>query len=211
MMRKTILTYIKELSRPIFTTSEMIMCSGKSASNVVQGLNYLAGQGLIFKIYRGIWAETNKTRLNPFSVIPFLLPRGRAYISFLSALHFYGLIEQIPQMVTVAAMAHTKTIRTKIATYSFHRVHPSFFKGFVWDEATKGFLIAEPEKALVDSLYLSAFKKKQYTHYPELDFPKSFSFRKAIQWTKEISNPRVRNYVQKKLEAIIDEAKKQRL
>lgn len=204
MTEKTILSYIKQLRRPIFTTSELSLLSGKSSSNVIQTLNYLQKQGLIYKIYHGIWAETDRDRLNAFTVIPFLFPRHRAYVSFVSALHYYGIIEQIPQVITVASTAHTKTIRTKIATYSVHRIHPSFFKGFIWEKATKSFLIAEPEKALVDSFYLSAHKKKYFGYFPELHFPKSFSFRKAKFWIKDINSMKIRNYVQKKLEAIID-------
>jgi len=73
-------------------------------------------------------------------------------------LHIYGIIEQIPQVVTIASTAHSKTIKTKIGTYVIHRISPYFFKGFDWHKGTGSFLIAELEKALIDSLYLSACK-----------------------------------------------------
>src|SRR3989338_7731222 len=95
------LAFIKQLKRPVFTTHELASVSGKSLSAVTQALNYLETQGLIFKISRGVWAEEGNESLSPYRVIPFLFPRHRAYVSFISALHLYGIIEQIPQMIKI--------------------------------------------------------------------------------------------------------------
>lgn len=206
--KETVLSCIKQLRRSVFTTAELTQLSGKSASTVVQALNYLQKQGVIFKIYRGIWANTTDERFNVFTVAPFLVQQHRCYISFISALHFHGIIEQIPQVVMVASTSHTKTIKTSVATYQIHRIHPLFFKGFTLDKATRDFLVAEPEKALVDSLYVSAHKKKHFGYFPELHFPRSFSFKRAEKWVKEIRNSRTRVYVARKLSRIIDEYKK---
>ena len=203
MPKRSILLSIKLLHRPVFTTRELATLSGKSLSNATQALNLLQKQGLIFKIYRGIWGEVDNKHLSAYTVIPFLLPRHRVYVSFISALHLHGIIEQIPQMVTLASTSHTKTIKTKIGTFSIHRIKPSFFDGFNWYKKEGTFLIAEPEKALIDNLYLSARKKKQFGYFPELYFPKSFSFKKAKAWGKKIPDLKIRSHVEKKLKLII--------
>lgn len=203
MQKRSILLSIKLLHRPVFTTRELSDLSGKSLSNTTQALNLLQKQGLIFKIYRGIWGEVDSKYLSAYTVIPFLLSRHRAYVSFISALHLYGIIEQIPQIVTLASTSHTRIITTKIGTFSIHRIKPSFFKGFDWYRKEGTFLIAEPEKALVDNLYLSARKKKQFGYFPELHFPKSFSFKKARAWAKEIPDSKIRSHVEKKLKLIL--------
>lgn len=203
MARQSILVFIKQLHRPVFTTHELAALSGKSLSAATQALNFLQKQGLIFKIYRGIWAESANERLSPYAVIPFLLPRHRAYVSFISALHLYGMIEQIPQTITLASTSHTKIIHTKIGTFSIHQITPLFFDGFSWYKETGSFLIAEPEKALVDSLYLSACKKKQFGYFPELHFPKSFSFKKMTEWVKKIPDSKISSYVREKLDIIL--------
>lgn len=208
MPKRSILVFIKQLHRPVFTTYELACLSGKSLSTTTQALNYLQKQGLIFKVYRGIWAEAGDERLSLYSVVPFLFPRHRAYVSFLSALHLYGIIEQIPQVISLASTAHTKIIHTKIGTFCVHRITPSFFTGFSWYKGTGSFLIAEPEKALVDSLYLSACKKKQFGYFPELHFPKSFSFKKVKEWVKKIPAPKIRSYVHKKIDIILQEQKR---
>lgn len=201
-MKKNILSFIKELGRTIFTTAELSAISGKSLSATIQALNYLQEQGVVFKIYRGVWAEVTGKSLSPYRVIPFLFPKHQAYVSFLSALHFYGIIEQIPQVISLASTLHTRTINTKLGTFSVHQIDSSFFDGFDWYKKEGDFLLAEPEKSLVDCLYLAGYKKKQFGHFPELHFPKGFSFKKAERWIERIPNPKVRLSAQKRLASI---------
>jgi predicted transcriptional regulator of viral defense system len=204
MLRRSVLADIQRIRRPIFTTFELARISERSASATTQALRHLEKQGVVEKIYRGIWGLAGSERLSAASVIPFLFPRTRAYVSFTSALHLYDIIEQIPQVMTLASPSHTKTIRTRLGTYSVHRIAPSFFAGFRWYKDEGRFLVAEPEKALVDSLYLSARKKRQYGHFPELHFPRTFSFRRAREWAGRIPDVRIRKNVEKKLAAIIE-------
>jgi predicted transcriptional regulator of viral defense system len=199
MTSQSILSCIKKLNRPVFTTHELADISGKSLSSTTHALNFLKKEGFIFKIYRGIWGEVGNERLSSNAVISYLFPRHRAYVSFVSALHLYGIIEQIPQVVTLASTVHTKTIRTEIGVFSVHKIAPEFFDGFDWYKGPHSFLIAEPEKALVDSLYLSARKKKQFSYFPELHFPSSFSLGKAKEWAKKIPDSKIRSCVQKRL------------
>jgi len=168
----TIFSYIKQLQRSVFTTYELAAVSGKSLSATTQALNFLKKEGIVFKIYRGVWSENTNERISPYAALQFLFPRQRAYVSFLSALHIYGIIEQIPQVITVASLTHSKTINTKIGVFCVHRIQPLFFGGFGWYKGSGSFLIAEPEKALIDCLYLSARRKKQFGYFPELEFPK---------------------------------------
>lgn len=203
MSKLSILKFIKELRRPVFTTREIAALSGKSLSTTTQGLNFLQRQGVVFKIYRGIWVEIGSKPLSPYAVIPFLLSGQRAYVSFISALHLHGIIEQIPQVITLASMKHTKIIHTKIATFSIHQITPSFFKGFNWYKEQGSFLIAEPEKALVDCLYLSTRKKKQFGYFPELNFSKTFSSGKVKEWVRIIPNVKVRISVQRKVDKVL--------
>ena len=198
-----ILTATRELKRSVFTTRDLAAYCRSSLSNMIQALNHLEKQGVIIKIARGIWGfELGREKITPYAVIPFLMPSHRVYVSFISALHLYGIIEQIPQTVTVASTSHTKTVHTKLGTFYIHRIAPSFFKGFDWYRGEGDFLIAEPEKALIDCLYLSARKKKQFGHFPELHFPASFSMKKAENWAKQIPYKKIRLSVLKKLEAL---------
>ncbi|RPJ37137.1 MAG: hypothetical protein EHM21_18395 [Chloroflexi bacterium] len=100
-------------------------------------------------------------------------------------------------------MAHTRTIRTPAGVFAAHRLSPDFFFGFDWYKGTGAFLVASPEKALLDCLYLAARKKRQFGHFPELEFPASFSFRKARVYAQRIRDPRLQSAVLKRLESIV--------
>jgi len=198
-----VLTVIKNLKRSVFTTYEIASAGVGTLSNTTQALNHLAKQEVVVKIRQGVWGLLiGGEKISPYAVIPYLLPNHRAYVSFISALHLYGIIEQIPQSITVASTSHTRTIKTKLGTYYIHRLSPQIFKGFIWYQGKDDFLIAEPEKALVDCLYLSVRKKKQFAYFPELHIPKSFSFTKAKRWAKDIPNAKIRTAVLNKLAKI---------
>jgi len=71
MSKKSLLWYIKQLRRPVFTSHELCSLSGKSASVVTQTLNFLTRQGVITKVYRGIWAEAGNEKLSPYRATAF--------------------------------------------------------------------------------------------------------------------------------------------
>lgn len=202
MKKKPVLPYIKKLKSRVFTTRQISELSQKSPSTVTQALNNLQKQNLIFKVYRGIWAEAADKPLSPYWLIPFLPVQNRCYLSFLSALNLYGIIEQIPRVITLASLGHTRKISTKAGTFSLYQIKPYFFKGFNWYKNENNFLIAEPEKALTDCLYISAYKRKQFSYFPELNFPKTFSFKKAEKWANQIPNDKIKTYVHKRLKNI---------
>ncbi len=202
MSRETILKYVKQLGRSVFTTREVYAVSGKSLSGVVQGLNYLSRQNALVKIRRGVWAEPSPDPISPFRIIPFLPSGQRTYLSFLSALHLHGILEQIPQTIFCASLAHTHVYTTAAGTFSIHRIAPDFFFGFDWYKQTGDFLIAAPEKALLDCLYLSGRKGNRFAHFPELHFPRSFNFTKARQWAGMIKDSRLRKFVLERLRKI---------
>ncbi|MEW6087114.1 MAG: hypothetical protein AB1498_02270 [bacterium] len=131
MIKMSAIEAIKKIDRPVFLTREIYFFCGGTLSNTTQALNHLEKKGLIIKIKKGLWGlDIGNEKLSPYMAIPFLLPSQRVYVSFISALHLHGIIEQIPQSITLASLAHTKTMHTKLGTYYFHRISPSFFKGF---------------------------------------------------------------------------------
>jgi len=200
MRRKSVLFTIGKLGKRTFTTREISTMSGKSPSATTQALNNLAREGVVVKIYRGVWTRESDEAISPFAVIPHLFSGHRVYVSFISALHLYGIIEQIPQVTTLASTAHAHRIDTKIGVFQAYHITPSFFMGFGWYKGKGDFLIAEPEKAFVDCLYLSAHKGKRFGHFPELHFPASFSFKRAIAWANKIHSRTARTHALKMIE-----------
>lgn len=211
MAERSLLWHIGQLRKPFFTTHELCVRSGKSQSNIVQTLRFLEREGVVVKVRRGIWAKADTGSVSLYTLIPYLEPTHRVYVSFISALHLYGIIEQIPQVVTLASTAHSKVIRTSLGVFDIHQISPPFFGGFNWYKEEGAFLIAEPEKALIDSLYLSTRRKKQFGYFPELRFSESFSFKKAANWIKKIPEPRIRSGVRKRYEKLLGEKGKDKV
>ncbi len=186
----SVIQAINKTGRLVFTTREIATIRGSSVSSNTQCLNRLEKQGIVMKIVQGVWGVTGDKRFSPFLVVPYLNPAHRSYVSFLSALHIYGIISQIPQVMTIASTAHSKRIRTPVGTYQTHQISPDFFDGFDWN-SSGDYLIASPEKALVDCLYLASRKGKQYAHFPELDFGE-LNRKKVMDWIRRIKDTRIR-------------------
>jgi len=76
-----------------------------------------------------------------------------SYISFESALNFYGILSQFPYEVTSVSSKKTvkKTFESKVFVYN--HIKMDLFWGY---KKQDNFLIAFPEKALLDQLYLTA-------------------------------------------------------
>ena len=200
--------YIKMLKRQVFTTREISDMSGKNMSAVTQALNYLSRHNIVKKLYRGIWVEVTDKLISPYMLISHLFRTKRVYVSFLSALHLHGIIKQIPQTITLASTLHSRKIETTICTFAVHQLSPGFFSGFDWYKENEKFLIAEPEKALADCLYLFTRKKKQYGYFPELNFHNHFSIKKTREWINKIPDKKAGLHAGEKFEELLNYYKK---
>jgi len=133
-------------------------------------------------------------------LVPFLAGSHQAYVSFFSALHLHGVVEQIPQIVYAATTGHTRVSKTPLGSFSFHRIDPLIFAGFDWYRGGRDFLIASAEKALADCLYLSSKRGKQFRFFPEMDLDRPFSFLRTADWVRRIPDKRIRTYALGRLE-----------
>lgn len=190
---------VRQIDRPIFSTREIASLSGGSLSVTSRLLQQMERKGLAKNVVRGLWCVPSDPRFTPFALVHYLRQDNRAYVSFLSALHLHGLIEQIPQVVYAATTGHTRFFRTPVGAFSFHRITPTLFGGFDWYGDQRAFLVATSEKALIDSLYLSSRKGKRFRFFPEVELPKGFSVTHAKKWAELIRDPIIRRYVQGRL------------
>jgi len=114
------------------------------------------------------------------------------------------MVEQIPQSVFVATTAHSRVVATPLQSFSFHQLSPEYFGGFDWYGERDSFLIASPEKAIVDCLYLSSRKGRRFGRFPELRL-RAFRIGRARRWVRSIADPALRSQVCTKLEVLWQE------
>lgn len=79
-----------------------------------------------------------------------------SYISLHSALSFYGMIPESVVQITSVSPLKTASFRNPVSTYSYKSVRRELMFGFVSKPIAENLtiLIASPEKALLDLLYL---------------------------------------------------------
>ncbi len=154
----------------IFTTREYANHVGMSMSAAAKRLARLSNKKLLSRITKGVWANISHPYFHPLSCVPYLLGKEQGYVSFLTALHLHGVISQIPKTIQVATTGRGRLLDSPVGRYEFFQIKPELMKqGTEWSDSHLPYLIATPEKALIDTLYLSTRKNRRFAHLPELD------------------------------------------
>lgn len=131
---------------------------GESASTVKTQLSRFAARGLIVSIRRGLYC------FDPKAVDEFVLAHllyQPSYISAESALHYYGIIPDIPQAVTSVTVTTSKSIKSSLGLFLYSKVKREIFFGYSAissPDSAYSFNIAQKEKALLDYLYLRSIR-----------------------------------------------------
>jgi predicted transcriptional regulator of viral defense system len=142
-------------------------------------IRYYLRRGTFFKLYKGIYALDKDWTQFEFAqklVAP-------SYISFHSALAYHGLVFQYDSRIHSAATL-SKTVETQWGTMVYHQLKDEVFfnqlglevyqknkqqaagQGFTQQTQTN-VMIAGPERAVCDSLYL--YPKQAFDSYAELE------------------------------------------
>jgi predicted transcriptional regulator of viral defense system len=89
--------------------------------------------------------------LNEFEIANLLL--SSSYISFESALSFYGILPQFPYVITSATTAKSRKLEVDNKDFEFTHISPAMFWGY---GQVNSALMAGPEKAMIDAAYLAS-------------------------------------------------------
>jgi len=123
----------------------------------------LEKQELVEKLAKGKYLFTF-SRATDFEIVNYLY--SPSYVSLESALSFYGIITGFPYTITSITTKKPRTIRCRGKDFVYCRILPRFYFGFGKKE---GFLMAEPEKALLDYIYFGQ-KGLRSREFDEMDF-----------------------------------------
>jgi predicted transcriptional regulator of viral defense system len=158
----------------IFTTREFAYRAAVSISAAAKRLARLSQKEQLTKITKGVWANTAHPYFHPLSCVPYLLGKEQGYVSFLTALHIHGMISQIPKAIQIATTGRGRVLVSAVGRFEFFQIKPELMaQGSEWSESRLPYLIANAEKALVDTLYLSTRKNRRFARLPELDLAHS--------------------------------------
>lgn len=195
-----VLGRLRRFGKPVLTTSDAALHLGMKRSAASRALARLEQAGLVLRLRRGLWSLDRE--IDPLILPEYLTAPFPAYVSLQSALRLHGMIQQIPQVVYVVSLAPTRRLKTRIATFSVHRLAPGFFGGH--ETTSAGVRLARPEKALLDTLYLTPARSRLFSHLPEIEIPPAFDRKEARRWIARIPAGPRRQAVERRLDLLLD-------
>lgn len=145
-------------------------------------------QGYLIKLKNGLYAFHNRlAELEPEEISGLLYSPG--YLSLEKALSYYGFIPEMVYALTLVTPKTTRKFKNILGTYNYHHIKSSLFFGY---RQVKGnyfpYLLAEPEKALLDYIYMNLKKLKTKSDIQELRLNQA-----AL--SKTVSIPKLNKYL----------------
>ncbi len=82
-----------------------------------------------------------------------------SYVSLNSALLFHGIVQQVPK--AVECVTSVNSLKYPDLGITYHKIPNALFFGYKRHSKSNSYVfVAEPEKAIVDGIYLNVYDKK---------------------------------------------------
>lgn len=138
----------------ILRTDDLARKRNLPVSVVRNALRRYELRGLVERVSTKIYVNHLNQQFSPRDLVNILRPES--YISLESALVEKGVITQSPSALTCVTSGYPQTFRSKSVSIVYRKISPDLF----WGAEVKAtrfnkYRIAEPEKALLDWIYLS--------------------------------------------------------
>ena len=143
-----LLSLVEDSGLSVLCVSELARIGPWEGSRLHNTLASLLRKGLIRRIKRGSYAMTSDLNEKVLGIATEVVKPS--YISFWTALSQHGFTEQQLMQVQLVSTRQVAPLRIGDFGVEIVALKPYRFYGY---EKTKGFVIAEPEKALIDSLF----------------------------------------------------------
>ena len=145
---------------PVFETA--LLLAGKVNPNIVRlQLTRWTKSGRVYQLRRGLYAIAppyQKVKPHPFLIANRM--QRASYVSGQSALSFYGMIPDTVQATVSVTTGRPEQRETPLGVFEFRHVKPELLRGYHmtdlqgWKQPGQQALVATPEKALLDLVYL---------------------------------------------------------
>ena len=153
--------FYKTIKKPYFSRLD-ISIMGLTVYNYQ--ISLWVKKGYIERIKRGLYIfSERRNELSP-EEMSFLI-YDPSYISLEFALSHYGFIPEMVYAITAISTKTTRKFANKFGKFIYRSVKSSLFFGYFVMETKNGkYLMAEPEKAILDYIYLnlSHINSKEY-------------------------------------------------
>lgn len=143
-----LLQTLKGFNKPYFTVADLEKILRMSRDVLYVTLNRLVKNGVLVRLRRGVYQPEFQNLELEKTANELYYP---SYLSFELALSRYGILSQIPYSLTFATTKTTKKQSLVGREVEYRQLKDELFFGYTLIE---GIYIAEPEKAVLDQLYL---------------------------------------------------------
>lgn len=158
---------ISKITDPIFSIQDLVLMGIKIYP---YQLSAWSRKKYIQKLKNGLYVISERAKNLKTETIAFNLYQP-SYVSLEWALFKYGLIPEVVFNPTSVTVKTTRTFKNNFGLFSYRHLKKELFFGYrKISENGQIYLIAEPEKALFDYLYLNSPKIKTPEDIEELRF-----------------------------------------
>lgn len=201
--------------RPFFETSEVRMLFKEPPAQIQARLSRWVSRGRLVQLRRGKYLLAHEYRRREPSLyyISNYLHRP-SYVSLYSALEFHALIPEAVGVIQAATTRHGRRWESPAGRFHYHSLKQDRFWGY--REYSSGppesvsvqgrFLVAAPEKAILDLFYLSpgewTEERLEEIRFQNLD---QLSPEVLHQFARKFRSPRVSRATQRLLDRILAE------
>lgn len=148
---------LQEYNKDFYTIKDLQNIFNVPVTSLRVQLSRWCKQGVFIRLTKGIYSPYNtKIEVNKVANQIYY----PSYLSFESALSYYGILSQIPYTLTFATQKKSKKLVLKDTQIEYTQLANRLFFGYILED---GIYIATPEKALMDTIYLVSKGKRTLT------------------------------------------------
>ncbi len=159
MMTNTPLRKIEQLlvsSQAVFTVQDLAtLWKVSNKVSLYSNIRYYLETGRLKKVHKGVYVVGELDEISSFEVAQKLITPS--YVSYYTALAAHGIIFQLYSSIhSMALQSKQLNIFSKNEKFVYHKLKEKVFYNSLGIEDRTKYLIAGPERAVCDSLYLTS-------------------------------------------------------
>lgn len=140
---------IKHIPKSYFTIADIRKITDYSLSSTRVMIARLVERGEVFRLEKGVYCiDRDQVNWNAYACERY----APSYISFETALSFHNVLSQKTFHITLATTNRSKQKSVLDRELLYHHLQKKLYWGY---QKIDGYLLASPEKAFLDLLYLS--------------------------------------------------------
>ena len=182
--------------RPVFSSS-LLRVGDIDPVGIASQLSRWAASGKLLSLRRGVYAVARPYRRrepHAFEVANLLV--RPSYISLESALAYHGLIPEAVYVTTSVTTARTSHYETPLGRFDYRHISPALMWGYAEERlaahASSTALVARPEKALLDLVYLRPGADSEgFLRQLRLDRLEALDIRMLAEYAERAGRPKL--------------------